>query len=383
VAATHTMHRLIYHPRYAGYDLGPEHPFSPVRQAMVVDLLAELGVAAPVVEPEELPVEALLGVHDESYLTAVEAASRGEDSPAAASYGLGTTDNPIVPGMAAAARLICGGTVLGARLIAEGQATRVFQLGGGFHHARRAMASGFCLYNDLALAIHELSHNGRRVAYLDLDVHHGDGVQEIFYADEQVMTLSLHESGEYLYPGSGWVHELGQGMGRGLKLNLPLEPFTEGASYLESLRAALEPALEWFRPHYLVAQCGADAHYLDPLADLMLTTRDFERVFRTVLGLADRFCDGRILVTAGGGYSLDATPRVWTLLALLVLGQDLPETLPEGWRQHWRGRLGGTAPATLHDPNPSYEAIPRRGEIERHNRSLVQRLLDAVAPLWW
>jgi acetoin utilization protein AcuC len=382
VATDQTMPRLIFHPAYLDYDLGPEHPFSPVRIEMVVDLLAELGVRPEFAAPEPVAVEELFEVHDEDYVRVVEAASAGTPCSDIAAFGLGTPDNPVVPGMAEAARWLVGGTVDGAELIAQGRTELALQLGGGFHHARRRLASGFCLYNDVALAIRRLNHAGFSVAYIDVDVHHCDGVQEILLTDERVITLSLHESGEYLFPGTGWLHELGQGMGRGLRLNVPLEPFTEGANYLETLEEVGGAVLDYFHPDVLVVQAGADAHYLDPLADLMLTTRDFERVFRVVLDLAQRTVQKRALLTLGGGYSLNATPRVWTILALLVLGLPLPDELPTDWRRRWEQRLSVSLPTRLHDPADAYDAIPRRSEIDRQNRGQVQRLLDAVAPLW-
>ncbi len=376
------MPRVIHHPAYSSYDLGPEHPFSPVRIDMVLDLLAELGVTPELVAPPQATVDELLAVHDSDYVDAVEAASGGGAGSSAAEFGLGTPDNPIVPGMAEAARWLAGGTLHGARLIASGEANVVLQLGGGFHHARRRLASGFCMYNDLALAIRHLTGARMRVAYIDVDVHHGDGVQEIFYADEDVLTLSLHESGEYLFPGTGWPHELGQGMGRGFKLNVPLEPFTEGDSYLEAFAKVSEPALEYFRPDVLVVQAGADTHYLDPLADLMLTTRDFERLARGIHRLAERFTRGRALFTLGGGYSLHATPRLWAILYLVLSDLAIPEALPPAWHERWSEKLGGRSIATIHDPADPYPAIPRREEITNQNRGMVDRLLDGVARYW-
>jgi len=377
------MLRVVFHPRYRDYDLGPEHPFSPLRLDMTLDLLAALGhpldpVAARPAEPDDLHA-----VHDPEYVTAVESACGAVADVAAARFGLGTPDTPVVAGLAEAARWIAGGTAVAARLAAEGDGSRVLQLGGGFHHARRRLAAGFCIYNDLAFALRGIAQRRTRVAYLDLDVHHGDGVQEILYADENVMTISLHESGEYLFPGSGWLHELGQGMGRGLKLNLPLEPFTEGDGYLEALRRTVEPALEFFRPDLLMVQAGADAHFSDPLADLMLTTRDYERIFRQVLGFADSYCGGRVVFTLGGGYAPTATARVWAILALVLGGHEVPETTPPEWRKAWANRLGVPAPELLHDPPDAFEPVPRRAEIDRHNLQLVERLMDAVAPLWW
>ncbi|MEJ2617371.1 MAG: hypothetical protein P8Z35_20635, partial [Ignavibacteriaceae bacterium] len=262
------MCRIIYSPEYRKYDLGSGHPFDPVRAEMVLDFLNITGNLKTPLKPEPVAPEYLSLVHNEAYIRVVEAVSCGEDLKEIEDYGLGTLDNPIVKGMAEGARAQIGGTVLGARLLIENKYNKVMQFGGGFHHAHRSLAAGFCIYNDLAFAIKEMTKNNLHVVYLDLDVHHGDGIQEIFYSDENVMTISIHESGEYLFPGTGWIHELGNGIGRALKLNVPLEPFTEGESYLEIINGIVEPALKWFKPDVLVVQAGADAHFSDPLADL-------------------------------------------------------------------------------------------------------------------
>lgn len=383
MAAGQAMLKVIYDPAYRAYDLGPEHPFSPERTDMMLDLVAGSHATDELVVPPAAQIADLLAVHDEDYVRVVEAASGGAMPAELAAFGLGTPDNPVVPGMAEGARRLVGGALHGARLIAGGEADLVLQLGGGFHHAHRRCASGFCLYNDLAVAIRHLVDARLRVAYIDIDVHHGDGVQEAFYTDEDVMTLSLHESGEYLFPGTGWLHELGQGMGRGLKLNVPLEPFTEGDSYVKALDEISGPALDFFRPDVLVVQAGADAHFLDPLADLMLTTQDYERIFHAIQRLAERYTKGRALFTLGGGYSRHATPRVWALLYLVLHGLPVPEAIPPAWQERWREVLGDKVPATLHDPPGAYPAIPRKLEIAGHNQAMVSRLLDSLARYWW
>ncbi len=372
---------VVYHPGYAAYRFGGEHPFSPVRMEMVLDLLRETGNPVRPVEPPAATDEELLTVHTARYLEAVAAASREGGAPSPV-FGLDTPDNPILPGLDEGARLVVGGTLRGARLIADGEARQVLQLGGGLHHAMPELASGFCIYNDLAIAIRELVSRGLTVAYLDIDVHHGDGVQQILYTDEKVMTISLHETGEYLFPGTGWLHELGMSSGHGFKLNVPLEPFTEGDSYLEVVERLVEPALAYFRPDVLVVQAGADAHWCDPLADLMLTTQTYEKLFRAILDFAELFTGGRLLVTLGGGYSLRATPRVWTILYLTLSGLPLFDELPAPWLERWSAQLGDDPPTRLHDPPSPYEPIPRWEEINRHNRLMVQRLQDAVSMLW-
>jgi acetoin utilization protein AcuC len=377
------MPSVIYHPAYRNYSFGESHAFSPVRVEMMLDLLEALGHHVETIEPEPATREDILGVHEDAYVRRVEALSVGEDVPDCETYGLGTPDNPAFPGMDEAARWLVGGALHGARLIWEKGEKRVLQLGGGLHHARRNVASGFCIYNDLAIAIKALTSHGLEVAYLDVDVHHGDGVQQILYDDMRVMTISVHESGRYLFPGTGETHELGVGAARGLKLNLPLEPFTDGDSYLEVLDSIVPAALRQFEPRVLVVQAGADAHFDDPLADLMLTTGDYEGIFRRILGWADEFTSGRVLFTLGGGYSLNATPRVWALLYLLIHDLPVPRDLPQAWLSRWGSKFEKGWPMALHDPNPGHADVPNREEIAHRNRQTAQHLLATARQYWF
>lgn len=377
------MPAVIYHPAYRNYSFGESHSFSPLRVEIMLDLLASLGHRVETVEPEVATKSDILGVHEDYYVRRVEALSAGEEVPDCEEYGLGTPDNPIFPGMDEAARWLVGGALHGTRLITGKGEKRVLQLGGGLHHARRNFASGFCIYNDLAIAINALTKLGLWVAYIDIDVHHGDGVQQILYDDRRVMTISFHESGKYLFPGTGDTHELGSGAGWGTKLNVPLEPFTFGESYLEVLDAVVPPALRQFRPGVLLVQAGADAHFDDPLADLMLTTHDYEAIFRRILAWADEFTAGRVLFTLGGGYSFSAAARVWALLYLLIHDLPVPRDVPEEWRQKWSSRFEHGTPPTFHDPNPAQFEIPEPDEIARRNRNTAQRLLEGARRYWF
>ncbi|MGQ9692204.1 MAG: acetoin utilization protein AcuC [Thermaceae bacterium] len=381
---------VIYRPEYGLYTFGPHHPFSPLRLEMLNSLLEALGVWRTPLAPPEATREEVLSVHSERLVRRVEAASRGEKVDDLESYGLGTTDTPVFPGMDRAARILVGGTLEGARRILA-EEKRVLQLGGGLHHAQYGRSSGFCVYNDLSVAIRHLTRAGLRVAYLDIDVHHGDGVQWIHYQEKEVLTMSLHESGRYLFPGTGGIHEIGRGEGLGKKLNLPLEPFTEDESYLEVFQGLVPRALALFRPDVLVVQAGADAHFMDPLADLLLTTRAYEALFRLILEYAEAYAGGRVLITLGGGYSLDATVRVWAILYHAFHGLPLPETLPEDWRRVWEARLSKPLTPTLHDTadpstSPSLEGWaaaypgmgPRREEIGRRNRLVLKALWEGV-----
>jgi len=373
---------LLFHERYLDYDFGPEHPFSPVRQEMVVGLLDALGHPIDAVAPPVATRKDVRRAHSERFVAKVEAASDGTAPSRAWDYGLDTGDVPVFEGMDAATRSLVGGTLHGARLIAGGDATRVLQLGGGLHHAHRGRASGFCVYNDLSVAIDGLRGQDLRVAYVDVDVHHGDGVQALHYDDPGVLTISLHESGQSLFPGSGGVEEIGEGAGEGSALNVPLAPHTEGDSYREVFDNVVPYALKQFDPDVMVAQCGGDAHFQDPLADLLLTTHTYESLFRRLLDLADTHTTGRILCTLGGGYHLDAVARVWTLLALVVQDLEIPEGTPPDWRSTWNDQLSDDLSPTLHDSAPSFD-VPRRSAITEQNRHRATQVLELLAPYWY
>ncbi len=373
---------VVYHPRYQDYNFGPEHPFSPDRLAMLTELLQALDCWQEPVEPPVATVDEMQAVHAEAFVEQVQAAGAGSPRPDAKQFGLDTADVPVFPDMDAAARGLVGGTLHAARLIVAGDATRVLQLGGGLHHAQERLASGFCVYNDLSVAIHHLRQRGFRVAYLDIDVHHGDGVQWIHYGDPGVLTLSLHESGRYLFPGTGGVQELGEDGARGSALNVPLEPFTENESYLEVFDRVVPYALDQFQPDVFIVQCGADAHHSDPLADLMLTTDAYEHLFEQIFDLAETHTAGRCVLTLGGGYRFDATVRIWALLYLMATGQPLPEALPADWRARWHERLEEPISETLLDAPPDFD-VPRHDTIEQQNRRVSKRLMELAAPLWY
>ena len=373
---------VVYHPQYQAYDFGEGHPFSPLRLQMLLELLEALGRPSQMIEPEAATRADVRAIHSEAFVAAVEAASTGDVRADAERFGLGTADVPAFRGMDEAARRLVGGTLQAARMIASGEARAVLQLGGGFHHAQRERASGFCVYSDLAVAIRHLVGSGLRVAYVDVDVHHGDGVQALFYDVPDVLTISLHQSGRTLFPGTGDVGELGADGGKGFKLNAPLEPGTGDASFLDVFERVVPHALAWFGPDVLVVMCGADAHFADPLADLRLTTRGYETLFRRLLELAETHTDGRALFTLGGGYDFDAAVRIWALLYLILNDLPLPETLPDVWRTRWEARLGRPLSPTLHDPDVPPPS-PRADAIEEQNRQTSKRLMNGAAKHWY
>lgn len=382
-------HAFVYAPDLAAFDLSSDHPFKPLRLELTRTLLESAGLLTPdqMVDAAPLPESALLEVHDARFVEAVKAASRGEELPGAQAYGLGTSDNPIFEGMHEAVLRVVAATVTAVDLVASGAVRRAASFAGGLHHALPARASGFCLYNDLAVAIrHAVSQYDLRVAYVDLDAHHGDGVQWIFYEDAAVLTVSLHESGRYLFPGTGHTYETGKGAGRGTAVNVPLEPYTEDESFLEVFELVVPTALRRFQPDLIVLQAGADMHVHDPLADMSLTLNAMAESYRRVVALADEFTGGRLVITGGGGYDPYRTvPRAWAHAWAALTGTELPITLPAAWLETWREKLGPSAaelPTAFSEDPATFNPVPRRAAITRRNRLVADRTMATLQELW-
>lgn len=328
---------VVWTPEFLGYDLGDDHPLDPVRLDLTIRLATELGVLEgiePIVPGRASDAE-VQRIHVPSYLTAVKSAP---EMPFRVGHGLGTDDNPIFFGMHEASALVCGGTLAAAREIAEGRADRAVSIAGGLHHAMADRAAGFCVYNDCAVAISWLlDHGFERIAYVDVDVHHGDGVQAAFYGDPRVLTISLHQHPMTLWPGTGWPGEYGEGEAAGTAVNLPLPPGTTDPGWLRAFDAVVPSLLRVFRPQLLVTQCGADTHREDPLADLGLSVDGHREIYRRLRGLAGETAGGRWLATGGGGYGLfRVVPRSWTHLIATVLDRDVEPNrpVPAGWTAH-------------------------------------------------
>jgi acetoin utilization protein AcuC len=320
-----------------GYTLGGDHPLHPVRLDLTMRLAEGLGVLAPsrveVVRPTPAGTDLLTLVHDPAYLEAVRRAPTDPDER----YGLGTSDNPVFEGMYEAAALITGGSVQAAELVHSGRAQHAVNISGGLHHAMRDRASGFCVFNDAAIAIAWLLGQGlERIAYVDLDVHHGDGVQAAFYDDPRVLTVSLHQTPLTLFPGTGYPEETGDPeKALGSAVNVALPNGTDDSGWLRAFHAVVPGVLRAFAPQVLVTQCGCDAHHEDPLADLALTIDGQRASYRAVHELAHELCDGRWIALGGGGYGLvRCVPRAWTHLLAEASGEPLdPATaIPQSWR---------------------------------------------------
>lgn len=316
---------------------GSDHPLKPERLQRTHELLAEYGAfEAPNVRlmaPRPATKAELLLFHTTEYVDVVRALSEGDSALPAWRYGFGPGDNPIFEGMFDSEGLKVGSAIQAAELLLTNECDVVFSYSGGLHHGGPALASGFCVFNDAAVAIQWLLEQRQRVAYVDIDVHHGDGVQDAFYDSDRVLTISLHQDPRTLFPGTGFVHETGAGRGEGYCVNIPLPPYTDDERYLWAFREIVLPLLNRFTADVVVTQLGVDTHIQDPLANLALTTEGQSALFSTLAELAPKW-----LALGGGGYAMDVVPRAWTLALGLMAGIHWPEELPPGYQARYGGR---------------------------------------------
>ena len=366
----------MYSDEYLKYDFGGAHVLRKDRVPLARMLMKAYGLIGPGGAIESKPgsaeYEDLIAVHDRGYLEVLEHLSEHPDGQSY-SHGLGISDNPVFRGMYEAASIQAGGTALACDVVASSDATRAMNAGGGFHHAMPARASGFCLINDIAVGIKRLlsRHRIRRVLYVDIDVHHGDGVEEIFAEEPRVLKASLHEDGNYLFPGTGSMDDIGRGEGEGYSVNVPLPPYTGDASYLHAFREIVLPLAERFKPEILFTQLGADTHYADPLAHLRLTTRSHEEMAKSFDDISNRYCGGRWVAVTGGGYDIMTCPRVWTLFFGRMVGKELDNNLPTEWMEHCRITQAAVPEGgTLRDSSGSIED----GGVSR----AVQKVVEGV-----
>lgn len=319
------------------YDFGSSHPLRPERVLLTYDAIRELGLL-DLPHVQEAPARSasdaeIVAAHAPEFVATVKKIDDGAIPPhRGLAYGLGTPDDPIFDNMHVASAAVCGASVTAAELVARGDVQHAFNPAGGLHHARRAEASGFCIYNDPAVAIAKVLElqPDWRVMYVDVDVHHGDGVQWIFYDDPRVLTVSLHQSGRYLYPGTGFEDELGSGTALGTSLNVPLMPLTGNDDYLWALERVLAEAAAAFRPDLMLTQLGADTHHGDPLANLGLTMPAYPEMALILHRVAHDHASDRWVATGGGGYQAETVvPKVWTIHFAEMCGR--PDLVPRPW----------------------------------------------------
>lgn len=347
--------QLMWDDAVTGYNFGSSHPMDPVRLALTRELVRAYGLDSEVdvVSAASAGDSTLRLVHHEDYVDAVRRYSADPRS-ADGSYGIGTPDNPAFAGMHEASALIAGQSVGAAEAVWRGEAPHAVNFAGGLHHAMPGSASGFCVYNDASLAVARLLELGaERVAYVDVDVHHGDGVQAAFWDDPRVLTISLHEHPRTLFPQTGWPEETGEGAGEGSAVNLPLPAGTGDEGWLRAFHAVVPELLADFRPQALVTQHGADTHFEDPLAHLAVSLDAQRAVQASCHDLAHEYVDeGRWVALGGGGYSVvDVVPRSWTHLVSIAAHAPIDPTavVPEEWRDEVFARTRESAPRRMTD----------------------------------
>jgi len=369
---------LVFSEELARYEYGKDHPFKPLRAKKMLELcdrynlLDKPGIA--LVPPEKASREELCRFHTSTYLEALEKVSRGILEPEMLAYGLGTEDNPALPNLLDWCTGTTGGTITGLALFRQGY-SRVFHPTGGFHHAGPARAEGFCYVNDICIGILKaLESDFQRIAYVDIDAHHGNGVQDAFYQDARVLVVSLHETGRSLYPWCGFEHEMGEGKGRGFNVNIPLEPGTDDEVYEACFDRIVQPLIRAFEPELLVAQIGADTLISDPLTHLRLTNNAYRSVVRKLLD-SPRF----FLALGGGGYDLYRTARCWTLAWSEMIG-----VAPE---DNYAGLVGGMMFGPEMEMGSLYDRpVLSQGEVKERAKKEAERVCDFLErnlfPLW-
>jgi acetoin utilization protein AcuC len=388
---------LVFGPRSTTYDFGPSHPLTPRRFGPGIDLLRAVG-ASPGLAPEPASDDELLACHTAAYLEVVKRFSDFAHEAWGSEAGIGPGDDPAFHGMHEAAAAVAGGSIRAMEAILRDEAEHAYHPGGGLHHAMPARAAGFCIYNDPGLAIARARRDGLRVLYVDLDVHHGDGVQAIHAADPGVLTFSIHETGRYLFPGSGFATEVGEGEAAGSIVNVPLEPETGEAAWLAAVSSLVPELAAAFAPDIIVSQHGADSHAWDPLADLNNTTTAMGAAARLVDAVAHRWAAGRWLSTGGGGYGVyRVVPRAWALTWLAAAHLDVPVAIPAEWRDRWAteaARHGDRSLPETFEDEPNAGLPMSASQLAAEESSLesaglarliaVPRLIrEAVDRGWW
>ena len=367
---------MVYSEEFQQYDFGPAHPLKPTRLKLTFELMKEAGlVESPnvkVVDPRYATEDELRLFHTQTYLDFVKRASgvgRGF---------LDSGDTPAFKGCYEASALATGASLKAVDLVMSGEVSHALNISGGLHHAHPDRASGFCIFNDPAISIAYLKkkYGLRKILYLDVDAHHGDGVMYGFYSDGAVLDIDFHEDGHHLFPGTGFPDEIGEEQGRGLKLNVPLPPFTNDEQYLPLFREIVPTAVRKFKPEILLLQCGADSHANDLLAHLQITTKTYVEVARIIHELAHEVAGGRLVVFGGGGYNQANVARAWTLVAAALCQASFPDVTPPEWRRLFEALVGEEAPISMNSENEGRSELSKhvdQAQIESVVRELRER----------
>jgi acetoin utilization protein AcuC len=368
---------FIYSDDFAIYDYGPGHPLKCFRLKLTYELVKAYGLLSlpdvRVVEAKPTAEEDLLLYHARDYIDVLRAANGGLEIPGEQNYGLGFEDNPIFKGVFEWSKLVTGASLQATEFVESGEGTVAFNISGGLHHARASRASGFCYINDPVIVISSLLKKGNRVAYIDIDAHHADGVQEAFYRTDKVLTISLHESGRYLFPGTGFESEIGEGEGRGYSVNIPMPPSSDDELFVWAFTEVVPSVIERFRPHIIVGQLGVDSFCTDPLTQLNYTTSGFCEVVKKMKELSPKW-----IALGGGGYEITNVAKAWTLAWAIMNNITLPDELPEAFLEQYP--LEGFRSRKLRDEE--YQEKGPRKEIMRDEvGKVIAGIREKVFPL--
>ncbi len=371
---------FIYSDGFLSYDFGGFHPLRPERIKLTERLCALKGLLAQPGVSVKMPRVAteaeLLSVHSREHVSLVRKLSES---------GVGLLDagdTPAFKGMFEAASLWGGGSLVAAELVGKGVAQHALNIGGGLHHAGRDRSSGFCIFNDVAMAARMLVDvlGFERVFMLDIDAHHGDGTQEILFEEGRCLKVDFHESGRYLFPGSGFTDEIGAGKGRGFMVNVPLPPYTYDDVYLRLFDEIVPPLVDAFQPEIILQQTGADAHVSDSLTTMGLTTGAYEGVVRRMHTLSHKYCGGKYILLGGGGYSVAAVPRIWTLALSELLDCKLDDNIPSEWSSEFTKLARGSPPQQLRD-FPYQPEGSLREKIDKEIETTLDDVKRTIFPL--
>ncbi|MEJ2685287.1 MAG: acetoin utilization protein AcuC [Candidatus Sulfobium sp.] len=371
---------FIYSDNFAKYDYGAGHPLKPFRLKLTRDLMEAYGLLSlpdvRVVEAKPAEEEDLLLYHTRDYIDVLKSVNGGLEIPDEERYGLGLGDNPVFQGVFEWSRLVTGASLQAAELVDSGEVRIAFNISGGLHHALASRASGFCYINDPVIVISSLLRKGRRVVYIDIDAHHGDGVQAAFYRTDKVLTISFHESGRYLFPGSGFESETGEGEGKGYAVNVPMPPSSDDDLFVHAFNEVVPPLMEKFRPDIVVGQLGVDSFITDPLTHLNYTTNGFCEVVRKMKELSPGW-----IALGGGGYEITNVARAWTLAWALMNSIDLSDDLPEAFLEKYP--LDGFRRGRLRDEKHREEGARRemmRDEVDTALAGIKEKVFPLVKP---
>lgn len=396
---------LIDSDKFQNYDFGPQHPLTPKRLILTHNLIESIGMFDdPEVGLEEarFATDEEVGlIHGEEFIKLLKVASRPDAPMSMWEIGLGPGDNPIFEGMYDSSRLYVGGSLVAADLIMNGETKHAFNISGGLHHAlgskainvngetvdtgRDDRASGFCILNDCAITAAYLIKNYgvQKIMYIDVDAHHGDGTQWIFYHLNNVLTCSIHQDPRTLFPGSGYVGEIGLDEGQGYSVNIPVPPYTFEEPYLYALNEIIPPIAKKYKPEIIITQLGVDTHFTDPLTNFLLTTNTYKKIAKFFYDLTDDVCDGKWLALGGGGYSPDVVGKTWTIYFAQMADYEIPESVPESWRSLCKELIGkAPTPYFLDKENPLTRLRVEDQELIKNRVSeVVDKVKETIFPI--